>query len=192
MLSNRQQQIIEESIKLIDNKGIQGFTIKNLSKEIGISEPAIYRHFDSKIEILITILDSFKHNLLKNHKLFSEANIDPLERLRDFFNRVFETLTKNPALISVIFSEEIFQNEKILKDKINNIRNLNEMMVSSILKEMQTKKEISDIVDIEIISLILFGSIRLLVKNWKYSEYSFNLISEGEKLFKSIKLLILK
>ena len=46
MLSERQEQIIEESIKLIDNKGIQGFTIKNLSKEIGISEPGIYKDLD--------------------------------------------------------------------------------------------------------------------------------------------------
>ncbi|MCD4664213.1 MAG: TetR/AcrR family transcriptional regulator, partial [Bacteroidales bacterium] len=45
MLSDRQQQIIEESIKIIDEKGIQGLTIKNLSKAIGISEPGIYRHF---------------------------------------------------------------------------------------------------------------------------------------------------
>ena len=57
MLSERQLQIIEESIKLIDNKGIQGFTIKNLSKEIGISEPGIYRHFESKFVFFIKMLN---------------------------------------------------------------------------------------------------------------------------------------
>ncbi len=44
----RQKQIIQESIQLIADKGIQGLTIKNISKSIGISEPAIYRHFDNK------------------------------------------------------------------------------------------------------------------------------------------------
>jgi len=43
-------------------------TIKNLAKKIGITEPAIYRHFDSKIHILITILDLFKKN---NELIFS-------------------------------------------------------------------------------------------------------------------------
>ena len=60
MLTERQQQIIEESIKIIDDKGIQGLTIKNLSKAIGISEPGIYRHFESKTEILLSILNNFK------------------------------------------------------------------------------------------------------------------------------------
>lgn len=186
MLSERQQQILDESVKLIDNKGIQGFTIKNLSKEIGISEPAIYRHFESKIEILTTILDIFKSNMIQNQKFFTDISIDPLERLRRFFNRVFEMFTKNPALISVIFSEEIFQNETILKEKVNNIQNLNEMLVNSILKEMQAKKEMSRFADIEMISLMMFGSIRLLVKKWKYSNHSFDLIEKGNNLFNTL------
>jgi len=61
MQTERQEQIIEKSISLIAQKGIQGFTIKNLSKAIGFSEPAaIYRHFKSKTSILLAILDNFK------------------------------------------------------------------------------------------------------------------------------------
>ncbi|MCK5088225.1 MAG: helix-turn-helix transcriptional regulator, partial [Melioribacteraceae bacterium] len=47
-MTKRQAEIIDESIKLIADKGIQGLTIKNLSKAIGVSEPAIYRHFENK------------------------------------------------------------------------------------------------------------------------------------------------
>ena len=38
MKTKRQLEIIETSIKLISEKGIQGLTIKNISKEIGISD----------------------------------------------------------------------------------------------------------------------------------------------------------
>ena len=47
MYTERQQEIINKSIEIIATKGIQGLTIKNLSKEIGVSEPAIYRHFEN-------------------------------------------------------------------------------------------------------------------------------------------------
>ncbi len=62
MQTERQKEIISVSLELISEKGIQGLTIKNLSKKIGVTEPAIYRHFDSKTEILISILDFFKKN----------------------------------------------------------------------------------------------------------------------------------
>ncbi len=69
-LSSRQLQIIDASIHLISEGGIQELTMKNLSRELGISEPAIYRHFESKQKILITMLESFKHQ----NKLINKSN----------------------------------------------------------------------------------------------------------------------
>ena len=186
MLSERQQQIIEESIKLIDNKGIQGFTIKNLSKEIGISEPGIYRHFESKFAILNKILDSFKQNLIENQKAFANNDVDSLTKLKLFFNKLFLKFIENPALISVIFSEEIFQNEKLLSDKVNEIHAMNEKIVSSVFRDLQKSKQISEELNIETFTLIFFGSVRLLVRKWKYSEHSFDLLVKGNELFLTI------
>jgi AcrR family transcriptional regulator len=186
MLSERQLQIIEESIKLIDNKGIQGFTIKNLSKEIGISEPGIYRHFESKLAILNQILDSFKQNLIENQKDFGRNDVDPLSKLKLFFNKLFEKFIQNPALISVIFSEEIFQNENLLSDKVNEIHTMNELLVSSVFIDLQKSNQLSKDLNIETFNLIFFGSVRLLVRKWKYSGHSFNLQDKGNELFSTL------
>jgi AcrR family transcriptional regulator len=56
MQTERQKEILDTALDLISQKGIQGLTIKNLSKKIGISEPAIYRHYENKIEILLKYL----------------------------------------------------------------------------------------------------------------------------------------
>lgn len=48
MKTERQQEIIDVALKLINNKGIQGLTMKYRSRDIGISEPAIYRHFETQ------------------------------------------------------------------------------------------------------------------------------------------------
>ena len=55
-LTEKQLLIIDASIELIAEKSIQGFTIKNLSQKIGVTDGAIYRHFESKTEILQNIL----------------------------------------------------------------------------------------------------------------------------------------
>lgn len=186
MLSDRQQQILHESVKIIDSKGIQGFTIKNLSKEVGISEPGIYRHFDSKYDILSAILDSFKNKILENQEVFLRSTEDPFVKLRIFFTRIFEILTHNPALISVIFAEEIYQNEKQLSDRINEIQKLNETLVVSILTELRRTNRLPHHINIDAFILMFFGSIRLLAKKWKISGYSFNLKEKSDELFSSL------
>ena len=118
MLTERQQQIIEESIKIIDEKGIQGLTIKNLSKAIGISEPGIYRHFESKTEILVSILDNFKEMAIMLSEMMETYEATAIEKISFMFSKMIELFSASPSMISVIFSEEIFKNEDILKNKI--------------------------------------------------------------------------
>jgi AcrR family transcriptional regulator len=66
-LSKRQSEIIQTAIKLIGEGGIQALTIKNLSSGIGISESAIYIHFNSKIEVIRILLDYLKSVITSNY-----------------------------------------------------------------------------------------------------------------------------
>ncbi len=186
MLSDRQQQIIDESIKLIDSKGIQGFTIKNLSKEVGISEPGIYRHFENKFAILSAILDSFKMSVFEHQAASLNKSNDPLVKLRIFADNIFDIFTQNPALITVIFSEEIYKNEKQLSYRINEIQVFNENLIASLLIELRQNKKLPGHVNIESFILMFFGSIRLLAKKWKISDYSFDLKAKGHELLTSL------
>ena len=61
-ITERQQEIINVSLELIAESGIQSLTIKNLAKKIGFAESAIYRHYENKIQILLAILDFFKQS----------------------------------------------------------------------------------------------------------------------------------
>jgi AcrR family transcriptional regulator len=166
-------------------------TIKNLAKKIGITEPAIYRHFDSKIHILITILDLFKKNneLIFSNELNTKNAIDKIEYL---FSKHFTTFSMKPSLVSVIFSEEIFRNEPILIEKISEIIKNNDKILTRIIMNGQKNKELRSDIEAEYLATILMGSVRLCVKKWQLSGYSYSLIDEGKHLLKSIKLLIKK
>ena len=56
-ISKRQLEIIQAAGKILTQSGIHGLTIKNLAKEMKFTESAIYRHFESKEAIIITMLN---------------------------------------------------------------------------------------------------------------------------------------
>lgn len=191
MLSERQEQIINESIKLIAEKGIQGFTIKNLSKAIGISEPAIYRHFDSKTHILLSILDSFTEMAEMLSGLIDNNKLSAVQKISYMFNRMVDMFNKTPSLVSVIFSEEIFKNEEILKNKIIHILNKNEETLEAIIKKGQEKNEIRTDLSEKSLALVVMGPLRLLVKRWDLNAHNFNLKKEGKILLETINKILL-
>ena len=190
MQTERQTQILVASMELIANKGIQGFTIKNLSKAIGISEPAIYRHFDSKTAILIAILDNFKEMVGMMSALFTNSSTTAISKIELMFSKMLEIFTERPEIISVIFSEEIFKNDIILKNKIIEIQNLHQSNIESVIEKGQADKNVRDDIDKSILALTFMGSFRLLLKRWDLNSNNFNLKSEGEKLINSFKLFI--
>jgi len=182
LLTERQQQIIEESINIIDEKGIQGLTIKNLSKAIGITEPGIYRHFESKTEILLSILNNFKEMAIMLSEMMETYEATAIEKISFMFSKMLEVFSETPSMISVIFSEEIFKNEEVLKNKIVEILNLHAQTLENIISKGQSEKNIREDVDEKSLALLAMGSLRLLVKKWDMNNHNFNLSTEGTKL----------
>lgn len=190
MLSDRQQQIIEESIKIIDEKGIQGLTIKNLSKAIGISEPGIYRHFESKTEILLTILNSFKEMANMLSKLMKDFEGTAIEKITFMFSRMLDMFSETPSMVSVIFSEEIFKNEELLKLKITEVLNMHAQTIENIIATGQKEKNVRNDIELKTLALIIMGSLRLLVKRWDLNNHNFDLRKEGGKLIEGLEKIL--
>ncbi len=189
-LTSRQEEIITASIEIISDKGIQNLTIKNLSKAIGISEPAIYRHFESKIDILLTVLSKFENYIITNNEVQKKTELSPLKKLEGIFSHQFSHFEKHPAFAAVVFAEEIFRDDKRLSKKIHTIMKRNFEMVLLIVKEGQAKGEIRTDIEGDQIILIIMGGLRLIVKKWKLSDHSFDIISSGEKLWRTVKKII--
>lgn len=190
MLSQRQEQIVEESIKIIDKKGIQGLTIKNLSKAIGISEPGIYRHFESKTEILLSILNNFKEMAEMLSGLMKDFKGTAIEKIEFMFSRMLDLFSATPSLVSVIFSEEIFKNEELLKLKIAEVLNMHAATIEHIIEKGQAENDVRKDIEVKTLALMIMGSLRLLVKRWDMNNHNFNLNKEGSKLIKGLDKIL--
>jgi len=192
MHTERQTQIMESALMLIAEKGIQGMTIKNLSKEIGISEPAIYRHFESKNSILLTILDNFKQMASMLSGVISTIEGTAYDKIELIFSKVVQLFIESPSYISVIFSEEIFKNDIQLKNKIIEVLDQNGQTIESIIHVGQENGDVRTDIDSRNLALIVMGSLRFLVKQWDIKGHRKNLKEEGDKLLSSLKLIISK
>ncbi len=192
MHTERQQEIISTALDLINEKGIQGLTIKNLSKKLGITEPAIYRHFENKIQILIALLDLLKKNTSGIFDAELNSDEPAVRKIERLFAKHFKSFSQMPSLASVVFSEEIFRNEKKLIDKISEVIEQNNQTLLTILKEGQQKNEIRTDVDASHLVIFIMGALRLFIKKWQFAGFAFNLEREGDKLSESVKRLIQK
>jgi AcrR family transcriptional regulator len=190
--TKRQQEIINIAIDLMARKGVQELTIKNLSQKIGIVESAIYRHFKSKQDILLGILNIFKENKEEIFAAIEEVSSSPLAQLHILFNKRFEHFSKNPAVASVIFSEDFFRNDKRLSQMVYDIMQINQSIIIDIVKRGQLAGEIRNDLQAKQLSFILTGALRLIVTQWRLSEFDFDLVAEGRNVWQTLEKMIKK
>jgi hypothetical protein len=112
------------------------------------------------------------------------------EKISFMFSRMIETFSEEPSMVSVIFSEEIFKNEEVLKNKIIEIVNLHAQTIESIILKGQQEKNVREDIDEKSLALLAMGSLRLLVKKWDLQNHSFNLTTEGNKMIGVITKVI--
>ncbi|MFA9389552.1 MAG: TetR/AcrR family transcriptional regulator [Prolixibacteraceae bacterium] len=189
-LSNRQLEIINVSLELIAEKGIQGLTIKNLAKKIGFSESAIYRHFDNKIQILIGVLNHFEGISEQFFKQEMENDADSITKIEHLFLLYFNTFSMHPSIVAVIFSEEIFRNETVLLEKVAEVMKGNSSKIIEILEKGQRKGEVRFDIIPSHLAIIILGSLRMFVSQWHLSRYSYDISEKGSDFIQSIKTLI--
>ena len=189
-LTDRQKQIIQASLDLVANKGIQGLTIKNISKKVGISEPAIYRHFESKTDILLSIISTIKESSDIELSSLLDEEQTTINKIRAVFTVRAHRFSINPSLAAVIFSEVIFEDNSQLSDAIRTTMEDYQMKMIKIILQGQSKGDIVNIIDAEELALMIIGSFRLLVTKWHMSKNSFDLEVHTEKLINAFEKLI--
>ncbi len=67
-----------------------------------------------------------------------------------------------------------------------------QQILLDILENGQDNKEIRDDIPAEQIALIIMGSLRLFVTQWRLAEFSFNLEEKGAEMWSSVKKMIIR
>ncbi len=186
----RQIEIIQAATKLIGAKGIQNMTTKHLAEEIGFSEPALYRHFKGKTEILVSVLEFFREQMRKSLAPLLVKQETGLGKIKQIIEFQFSLFTKNPAIIMVIFAETSFQYDQMLSSTVNKLLIQKKQMVVKMIEEGKTDGSIRTDVDTEQVVSIILGSMRFTVLQWRMSNFKFDLNKKGVALWNTINLLI--
>lgn len=189
--TDRQIEIMEAATNRISKFGIQNLTIKTLAEDIGLSEPALYRHFKSKNQILWGLLEYFKTEMENRiQSIPFKTSTSEADKLRAIFNSQLQTFVNKPAIVSVIFAESIFHYEENLSNKVSEIMDMMQNYVKNNIKQGQESGQYNKLMGASTLTTILIGAIRMTVLKWKLSGHKSDLIKDGKAVLDGILKMI--
>ena len=180
--TERQRQIIDTSLTLSSRGGMNTLTIRNIAKDLGVTEPAIYRHFTSKHEILVAMLDILQSTIAPHFMLLTQEPESTETFFTPFLEALFSTIEKNPAFALFIFSEEVFHSDATLRPHLSELLETILKNLERISTGLQSSAQISESLSASDIALIILSTVRLTVTRWNVSQEKYSLVSQVEPL----------
>lgn len=189
-ITSRQLEIIESAGKILTSSGVSGLTIKNLAKEMHFSESAIYRHFTSKEEIILAMLEYLAITIEERLQNAIRTTDEPEAKFTAMFQSQFAFFESHRHFVVAVFSDGLLKESQSINEAILKLLGIIVKILFPILLEGQQKGVFSNTVPLEDLMYILMGTFRLQMFRWRLEDFQFDINKAGNKMIQSVLTLI--
>jgi len=129
----RQAEIKKALLEIIDQEGMHNLSTRKLAEKVGVTEGALFKHFKSKRDMILAIVDEVESGLMRSleHVAAAEGGADEL--LFRFLCTHIRYLVANKGITILLFSEAANVNDSELKSRLLAILNGQKRLVRAIV-----------------------------------------------------------
>lgn len=99
------ERILDAAEHLIAQNGVYGFTLKDIADPLGVQVPAIYKHYESRDDVLIEVSKRFVALLSQQFQYPPEDLSQPTATLREVLDRFVEFHFRHPAYVRLSLTD---------------------------------------------------------------------------------------
>ena len=164
-VSKRKQRFLQESLKLIHEKGFNATSMRDIAEHMQFEVANIYNYIDSKQSLLETFLFGISNEFHQGVLNIIEANLTPKEKLKALVNLHIRLTASKPYEVALLVNEWRHLQEPRLSEFIKE-REAYEGYVRQIIKAGMDKGVVRKM-DLDIANHVVLSSVR-----WLYSWYT--------------------
>ncbi|MFJ8261680.1 TetR/AcrR family transcriptional regulator [Rummeliibacillus sp. NPDC094406] len=137
---SKRDLIIEKSMEILSERTIASTSIQDITNACGISKGAFYLSFKSKEELLIAIFEYIIKDMTSKFQNILSLQVEPKEKLTQYFLSAFELFEKNSPFISTHLREIVSIVDHDVTEKIQKHFQVTDNMTLLLLREVYSSQ----------------------------------------------------
>lgn len=179
----RKQEIVQATMEIIAEEGIQNLTMTRLAKRIGMTDGALYKHFSSKKEIIIAMVEEVQKTLSTFMSPQVAMYDDPIEKLQNVLRIHLEYLEQHKGIPRILFSEAVHGGDsdakRMMRSGVSNYLDFIRGILYRAIQEGRIRKDL----DVDVAATVFLGLVQGNVIVWSLSDFSFPLAERHAALW---------
>ena len=178
----RKAEILDTALALAFEGGPNRVTTVAIAQRLGLTQPAIYRHFRSKADLWHAITDHLGSAVAGNIADATQGEGSPLDRLRALVLGHLELVRRTPALPEIMLARDPGSSDAVVRVAMQARMADFQRTLTGLVGAAQAEGQLrADIAAPDIATLIM-GVLQSLVLRLLLSRDPTALVSEGERL----------
>ena len=159
----RQAALVAAALALAAERSPSEVTTAALAQAVGITQGAVFRHFESKEAIWVAVIDFAHRALLDRLRAAADAQPDPLLALRAVFMAHVGFVVEQPGVPRVIFQELQHPEDTPLKARVRELMQAYRALLAGLLERAKAERQLAPGIDLQAATVLFIGSVQGLV-----------------------------
>ena len=186
----RKTQIVAEVLRLADEIGPDRLSTTDVARAVGLSQPAIFRHFPTKGALWLAVAEDIADRLQESWAASEAEAAAPKARLRGLIGAQLSAISATPALPSILFSRELQVDNQALRDVFRGLLGAFQSRLVAVIRDLQAAGNMKRDVSPEDVAILLTSLVQGVAIRWTLGARGFSLPQEGLRLF-DVQLVLL-
>lgn len=175
---SRKDSIVLTAIDIIDKLGFQELSIRELANRQGVSEPALYRHYKSKQDIVLAVLDYYARFDSMLAGTINDRKMEAKEAIKFLMTSYMEYYENYPAITALVFAYDTLRYDEVLLARVKEIVDSRFDLVVALIEKGYEKQELKQVFESGVLAHLVLGLSRSLIMKWRMENRSFSLKQE--------------
>ncbi|OSQ49747.1 TetR/AcrR family transcriptional regulator [Marivita geojedonensis] len=179
----RKAQIVAEVLRLADEIGPDRLSTTDVARAVGVSQPAIFRHFSTKDALWLAVAEAIADRLQRAWAKAEAGATGPHARLKALIGAQLSAISETPALPSILFSRELQVDNQALREVFRGLLGAFQGRLVAVIGDLQTAGDLKHDVSPEDVAILLTSLVQGIAIRWTLGARGFALVPEGLRLF---------
>jgi AcrR family transcriptional regulator len=159
----RQAALVAAALALTAERSPAAVTTADLAQAVGITQGAVFRHFESKEAIWLAVIDFAHQDLLDRLHAAASPQPSPLAALRAVFMAHVDFVVQHPGVPRVIFQELQHPENTPIKTRVRGLMQAYRTLLAGLLDRALAGRQLAPDTDLEAAAVLFIGSMQGLV-----------------------------
>lgn len=165
---DRKAQIVRATMALLATTPLERLSTRQIAAELGLTQPALFRHFASRDEILLAVLDDIRAQLGELAATVL-ARDGAATQLRLLMTQLFAFVERHPGLPALLFSSGLPEVGP-LRNALKGLMTMQGALVAELFRHGQASGEFDPAVEAEHAATSFVGLIQGLILQWRLTD----------------------